>query len=143
MSAAGLSQCAAVLGAQWGDEGKGKIVDALAGEFDICARFNGGSNAGHTIKANGQTFAFHLMPSAIINPKAECFIGAGVVVHVPTLLKELAQLDAKGVEWKGRFFIAERAHLVFNFHQTIDGLQEGALPVGQKIGTTQKGIGPR
>jgi adenylosuccinate synthase len=141
-SNAPLAQVACVLGAQWGDEGKGKIVDCLAGGFDLCVRFNGGSNAGHSIKVGDKKFAFHLLPSGIVNPTQQCLVGAGVVVHIPTLLKELKQLDEKDVEWRGRFFLAHRAHLVFDFHQTIDGLNEGALPADQKIGTTKKGIGP-
>lgn len=136
-----LSPVSAVLGAQWGDEGKGKIVDALSGAFDLCVRFNGGSNAGHSIHAHGKKFAFHLLPSGMVEPHVQCVIGAGCVVHVPTLLKEIAQLDDKGVEWKGRLFLAHRAHLVFDFHQTIDGLHEGQLE-DAKIGTTKKGIGP-
>jgi len=77
------SQITCVLGAQWGDEGKGKIVDVLAHQFDICARYNGGSNAGHTIVVEGKKYAFHLMPSGILNPNAKCIIGNGVVIHLP------------------------------------------------------------
>jgi len=136
-----LSQVVVVLGSQWGDEGKGKIVDVLAQEYDVCGRFNGGSNAGHTIFVNDVKFAFHLMPSGILNPTMECIIGNGCVVHLPTLFKELQQLDDKKVKYEGRLFISDRAHLVFDFHQTIDGLNE--LSLGEsKIGTTRKGIGP-
>jgi len=136
-----LTQVTAVLGAQWGDEGKGKIVDVLAHAFDVCARYNGGSNAGHTIIADGKKFAFHLLPSGILNPKAECIIGNGCVVHLPTLEKELAALEANGVSWKGRLFLSDRAHIVFDFHQKIDGMREQELG-SSKIGTTGRGIGP-
>jgi len=137
----GLSQVVVVLGSQWGDEGKGKIVDSLSAEYDICGRFNGGSNAGHTIVVNGVKFAFHLLPSGILNPTNTCLIGNGTVIHFPTLLKELDQLDAKNISYNGRLFISDRAHVVFDFHQVIDGLGEASLG-SNKIGTTRKGIGP-
>jgi len=136
-----LSQVVAILGSQWGDEGKGKIVDALAQEYDICCRYNGGSNAGHTIVVNGVKFAFHLLPSGILNPVALNLIGNGCVVHLATLAKELKMLDEKGINYKGRLFISDRAHLVFDLHQRIDGLREQELGSG-KIGTTGRGIGP-
>jgi adenylosuccinate synthase len=96
-----LSQVVAVLGSQWGDEGKGKIVDILSQKYEICARYNGGSNAGHTIVVDSKKFAFHLMPSGIINPTARCIIGNGCVVHLQTLVKELHELEHNGVDWKG------------------------------------------
>jgi len=136
-----LSQVVAVLGSQWGDEGKGKIVDALAHTYDICARVNGGSNAGHTIVVDGKKYAFHLMPSGILNPHMKCIIGNGCVIHLSTFAKELKQLDAQGINYKGRLLISDRAHLVFDFHQVIDGLSESQLGEN-KIGTTKKGIGP-
>ncbi|PRP78517.1 adenylosuccinate synthetase [Planoprotostelium fungivorum] len=136
-----LSQVVVVLGSQWGDEGKGKIVDNLSAVYDICGRFNGGSNAGHTIVVNGVKFAFHLLPSGILNPTNTCIIGNGTVIHFPTLLKELDQLDLKGIDYKNRLFISDRAHVVFDFHQTIDGMNENSLG-SNKIGTTRKGIGP-
>lgn len=92
-----------VLGSQWGDEGKGKIVDMLSSIYDICGRFNGGSNAGHTIVVDGVKFAFHLLPSGILNPNNLCLIGNGTVIHFPTLLKELDQLDARKVSYEGDF----------------------------------------
>eukprot|EP01098_Paradermamoeba_levis_P011140 TRINITY_DN4739_c0_g1_i1.p1 TRINITY_DN4739_c0_g1~~TRINITY_DN4739_c0_g1_i1.p1 ORF type:complete len:428 (+),score=165.64 TRINITY_DN4739_c0_g1_i1:58-1341(+) len=134
-------QVLAVIGAQWGDEGKGKLVDILSFQYDLCCRYNGGSNAGHTIKAEGKKFAFHLVPSGILNRKAICVIGNGCVVHLPTLLKELEALKAGNVEYSGRLKISNRAHLVFDFHQAIDGINEDELG-NQKIGTTKKGIGP-
>jgi hypothetical protein len=188
-----------VLGAQWGDEGKGKLVDMLSQKYDLVARVAGGSNAGHTIIANvslrglcggpgrrtgagwgllvegdraGQTpchtcarhmhdctahiarsphefiifspsvsdmdppththaqnvkYKFHLVPSGILNPTAACVIGNGVVVHLPQLLKELDDLEVKGIDYMGRFFISDRAHIVFDFHQEVDGYNEENL----------------
>ncbi|EKM54937.1 uncharacterized protein PHACADRAFT_255169 [Phanerochaete carnosa HHB-10118-sp] len=136
-----------VLGAQWGDEGKGKLVDVLAGEVDVCARCAGGNNAGHTIVAPvgpnnvKKTFAFHLLPSGLVNPKCTGIIGNGVVVHVPSFFAELDALQEQGLDCAGRLFVSDRAHLVFDFHQIVDGLKEVELG-GSSIGTTKKGIGP-
>jgi adenylosuccinate synthase len=134
-------QADVVLGAQWGDEGKGKLVDMLGAGYDICARVAGGSNAGHTIIANGKKYAFHLIPSGILNERTTCVIGNGVVVHVPSLMAELESLTKAGINWEGRVKISDRAHLVFDFHQALDGVQE--VKRGRnKLGTTKKGIGP-
>ena len=130
-----------VLGAQWGDEGKGKLVDALSADYDICARVAGGSNAGHTIIVEGKKYAFHLVPSGILNTKTVCVIGNGVVVHFPSLLRELESLTEAGIDWAGRVLISDRAHLVFDFHQELDGVQENRRG-RNKLGTTKKGIGP-
>ncbi|KAK2462441.1 hypothetical protein APHAL10511_005538 [Amanita phalloides] len=135
-----------VLGAQWGDEGKGKLVDILSADFDICARCAGGNNAGHTIVVKGSdgtrtTFAFHLIPSGLINPHCIGIIGNGVVVHLPSFFQELEALEAHGLNCAHRLFISDRAHLVFDFHQIVDGLKEIELG-GSSIGTTKKGIGP-
>eukprot|EP00535_Pseudo-nitzschia_heimii_P000123 CAMPEP_0197183122 /NCGR_PEP_ID=MMETSP1423-20130617/7481_1 /TAXON_ID=476441 /ORGANISM="Pseudo-nitzschia heimii, Strain UNC1101" /LENGTH=606 /DNA_ID=CAMNT_0042633669 /DNA_START=185 /DNA_END=2005 /DNA_ORIENTATION=- len=130
-----------VLGAQWGDEGKGKLVDMLSQTYDVCARVAGGSNAGHTIVVDGVKYKFHLLPSGILNPDAIGIVGNGVVVHLPSFLKELDGLSAAGVQHDGRVFISDRAHLVFDFHQTVDGSLEARLG-RNKIGTTKKGIGP-
>merc|ERR1719199_1216978 len=130
-----------ILGAQWGDEGKGKLVDALSANYDICARVAGGSNAGHTIITGGKKYAFHLVPSGILNKGTTCVIGNGVVVHIPSLLKELDSLTAAGIDWEGRIKISDRAHLVFDFHQELDGVLENKRG-RNKIGTTRKGIGP-
>lgn len=130
-----------VLGGQWGDEGKGKLVDILSQEYDVCARVAGGSNAGHTIVVEGKKYKFHLLPSGVLNKKATCIIGNGVVIHLPSFLNELASLKAAGVDYDGRILISDRAHLVFDFHQTIDGMKEDRLG-RNKIGTTKKGIGP-
>ncbi|KAK4686243.1 adenylosuccinate synthase, partial [Tremellales sp. Uapishka_1] len=135
-----------VLGAQWGDEGKGKLVDILAAEADVCARCAGGNNAGHTIVVKNEagektTYAFNLLPSGLINKKCTAFIGSGVVVNVPALFKELDTLQEKGLDCTGRLFVSDRAHLVLGFHQIVDGLKEIELG-GSSIGTTRKGIGP-
>ncbi|GMI25513.1 hypothetical protein TeGR_g11694 [Tetraparma gracilis] len=130
-----------VLGAQWGDEGKGKLVDILSQTYDVCARVAGGSNAGHTIVANGKKYKFHLIPSGILNEDADCVIGNGVVVHIPSFLEELKSLEIAGVKHEGRIKLSDRAHMVFDFHQEVDGKQEKSLG-RNKIGTTKKGIGP-
>eukprot|EP00250_Pteridium_aquilinum_P012189 c20557_g1_i1 orf=90-1586(+) len=137
-----LSQVCAVLGTQWGDEGKGKLVDILAERYDIVARCQGGSNAGHTIYNNeGKKFALHLIPSGILNENAVCVVGNGVVVHLPTFFEEVNRLKSSGVDCKGRLLISDRAHLLFDLHQTVDGLREAELQ-GSMIGTTKRGIGP-
>jgi len=135
-----------VLGTQWGDEGKGKLVDILSADVDICARCAGGNNAGHTIVVSGPnnvktTYAFHLIPSGIVNPNCIGFIGSGVVLHIPSFFAELDALQSKGLECANRIIISDRAHLVFDFHQIVDGLKEVELG-GSSIGTTKKGIGP-
>ena len=144
----GHSVCA-VLGGQWGDEGKGKLVDILAQRYDVIARFNGGSNAGHTLVVGGQKFAFHLLPCGLLYEDKVNVIGNGVVLHLPTLFTELDKLS-KGGRWDEaterqradkRLLISNRAHLLFDFHMQIDGAQEAQLSQ-HNIGTTKKGIGP-
>ncbi|KAJ3000992.1 phosphoribosylaminoimidazole carboxylase ade2 [Globomyces sp. JEL0801] len=128
-----------VLGSQWGDEGKGKLVDVLADKVDLCCRCQGGNNAGHTIVVNGTKFDFHLLPSGLINPECISVIGNGVVIHLPSFFKEVENTVNKA----GRLFVSSRAHLVLDVHQLIDGIKEGELAVGgQDLGTTRKGIGP-
>ncbi|KAK4801630.1 hypothetical protein SAY86_022117 [Trapa natans] len=137
-----LSQVSGVLGSQWGDEGKGKLVDILSQHFDIVARCQGGANAGHTIyNSEGKKFALHLVPSGILNEDTLCVIGNGVVVHLPGLFKEIDGLEASGVSCKGRILVSDRAHLLFDFHQVADGLRESEL-AKSFIGTTKRGIGP-
>ncbi|TVY82458.1 Adenylosuccinate synthetase [Lachnellula suecica] len=135
-----------VLGAQWGDEGKGKLVDILCPTVKFCARGQGGNNAGHTIVvgsgADKITYDFHLLPSGLVNPECINLIGSGVVVHVPAFFKELKDLEAKGLNTaRERVYISDRCHVVFDLHQKVDGLSELELK-GGKIGTTGKGIGP-
>jgi len=137
-------QICVVLGTQWGDEGKGKLVDVLAQEYNIVARAQGGANAGHTIyDAEGNKYKLHLIPSGILNPKATCVVGNGVVVHLPGLFDEIKGLEERGVEVQGRLIISDRAHLLFELHKEIDGLREAELSgTGKQIGTTKRGIGP-
>lgn len=131
-----------VLGAQWGDEGKGKVVDLLAVDSDIVCRCQGGNNAGHTVVVDGKEFDFHLLPSGIINPKCTSVIGNGVVIHLPGLFEELKKNESKGMQGcQDRLVISDRAHLVFDVHQQVDGLQE-AEKGKNSLGTTKKGIGP-
>uniref|UniRef100_A0A671LVQ3 Adenylosuccinate synthetase n=1 Tax=Sinocyclocheilus anshuiensis TaxID=1608454 RepID=A0A671LVQ3_9TELE len=130
-----------VLGAQWGDEGKGKVVDLLATESDLVCRCQGGNNAGHTVVVDEKEYDFHLLPSGIINTKCTSFIGEKESLAVPcTELTDYSRL--KG--WEKRLVISDRAHIVFDFHQAVDGLQEVQRQAqeGQNIGTTKKGIGP-
>lgn len=130
----------AIIGAHWGDEGKGKIVDLLAEQADMVIRFSGGDNAGHTVVNQQGEFALHLVPSGIFSPKATSVIGNGVVVNPRVLLDELGALKQRGVD-TSRFFISDRAHLVMPYHILLDGLEEEARG-GKAIGTTRKGIGP-
>jgi len=135
------SKFCVVLGAQWGDEGKGKLVDILAQDVQLCARFNGGANAGHTLIVDGKRYAFHLLPCGMINKACKNLIGNGVVVHIPTLMKELENLkefDPRALE---RLFISTRAHVLFDSHQLIDGILEAEQGTNS-IGTTKRGIGP-
>ncbi|KAJ1736515.1 Adenylosuccinate synthase [Coemansia sp. Benny D160-2] len=130
-----------VLGTQWGDEGKGKLVDILAKDIDVCVRCQGGNNAGHTIVVDGVKYAFHMLPSGLVNKECVSVIGSGVVVHLPSFFQELEELEAQGLDCDGRLFVSDRCHLVFDFHQIVDGMKEGELGRGS-IGTTKKGIGP-
>lgn len=135
------SKMAVVLGAQWGDEGKGKLVDILAQDADLCCRFNGGANAGHTLVVGANKYAFHLLPCGMINKSCLNLIGNGVVVHIPTMLKELEDLKTFDSEALTRLFISSRAHVLLDTHQAIDGMLE-AEKDGKAIGTTKRGIGP-
>lgn len=131
-----------VVGAQWGDEGKGRVVDDLASRANVVARYNGGDNAGHTIVAEGHTLGLHLIPSGILNPRAICLIGGGTVINPLRLLEEIATLRNAGIEvTPERLKIAAGAHLILPTHRALDGAQE--LTLGeQAIGTTARGIGP-
>ncbi len=129
-----------VVGTQWGDEGKGKIVDVLSEKADMIVRFQGGNNAGHTVVVNGEKHILHLLPSGCLHEQAKCIIGPGVVVDPFVLLEELAVLESKGMS-TDHIFISERAHLIMPYHIKLDQLQEEKA--GQnKIGTTKRGIGP-
>jgi adenylosuccinate synthase len=131
----------AVLGAQWGDEGKGKIVDLLTPHFSIVGRYQGGHNAGHTVFVRGQKFVLHLIPSGILHPGITCLIGNGVVVDPAALFAEVDELQGLGVDVEGRLRISDRAHLILPYHRELDVLSE-ARRGERKIGTTSRGIGP-
>ncbi len=130
----------AVIGAQWGDEGKGKIVDLLAEEANVVVRFSGGDNAGHTVANQFGLFKLHLVPAGIFSTRATAIIGNGVVMNPGVLISELDDLNQRGVD-TSRFFISDRAHLVMPYHTLLDGLEEESRG-GKAIGTTRKGIGP-
>jgi adenylosuccinate synthase len=129
----------AVVGAQWGDEGKGKIVDLLSGEADLVVRYQGGPNAGHTVVVNGETIILHLVPSGILQPGAQCVIGNGVVVSLPKLFEELDGLQARGISWSDRVWVSERAHLILPAHLALEEQEEKGPGA---VGTTLRGIGP-
>ncbi|MBN2172463.1 MAG: adenylosuccinate synthase [Candidatus Krumholzibacteriota bacterium] len=137
----GRGSATVVLGGQWGDEGKGKVVDFLAAEHDIVVRFQGGANAGHTIRADGQEYIFHLIPSGILLGGKTCVLGNGLVVDPLTLADEIEALKKRGVSIEGRLYLSDAAHLLLPYHKLIDRLQEEAKK-GKSIGTTGRGIGP-
>jgi len=131
----------AVLGAQWGDEGKGKIVDMLTPHFATVARYQGGHNAGHTVYVDGRKFVLHLIPSGILHPGIACIIGNGVVIDPQALFKEVDELARMGIDVDGRLLISEKAHVILPYHRELDVLSE-ARRGERKIGTTSRGIGP-
>src|SRR4030095_16173868 len=131
----------AVLGAQWGDEGKGKIVDMLTPHFSTVARYQGGHNAGHTVYVKGKKFVLHLIPSGILHPAVSCVIGNGVVIDPQALFAEIDELNRAGISVDGRLLVSEKAHIILPYHLALDGLSE-ARRGERKIGTTSRGIGP-
>src|SRR5436190_15634195 len=131
----------AVIGAQWGDEGKGKIVDLLCEDFDVVARYQGGHNAGHTVKFADKHFALRLIPSGIIPPQKLCLLGNGMVIDPEALLEEIANLRAAGVVIEENLLISDSAHCILPYHKALDLAREEAAGEG-KIGTTGRGIGP-
>ena len=131
-----------LIGAQWGDEGKGKVIDLLARKSDVIVRYQGGNNAGHTIKFNDQKFVLHLIPSGILQKGKICVIGNGVVIDPEALFEEVALLEKAGIKVKGRLFVSDQAHLIFPYHKLMDQLKEESSQKGKAIGTTKKGIGP-
>ncbi len=128
-----------VIGAQWGDEGKGKIVDFLAGDASVVTRFSGGANAGHTIVSNGITYKLHLVPSGIVYPDKTVILGTGMVIDLESLFSELKTLEKQGISWRGRVLISDRAHLVFPTYKAMDLEMEKKRR--HPIGTTGRGIG--
>ena len=131
----------AVVGAQWGDEGKGRIVDYVAQDADLVIRFQGGDNAGHTVVNQHGKFALHIIPAGIFSPTATCLVGAGTVVNFDVMLEELGNLEAAGVD-TSRLLVDKRAHLILPFHRQLDGAEETARKKGWAVGTTRCGIGP-
>jgi len=131
-----------VVGLQWGDEGKGKVVDVLTEHFDVVVRYSGGANAGHTVRLGDQKFALHLLPSGILRRGVTCVIAPGVVVDPEVLLAEIDGLVGRGVEVGRNLLLSSRAHVVMPYHKKQDRLSEGALGEERKIGTTARGIGP-
>ncbi|PJA98981.1 MAG: adenylosuccinate synthase [Ignavibacteriales bacterium CG_4_9_14_3_um_filter_30_11] len=128
-----------LVGSQWGDEGKGKIVDILSENFDIVARYQGGANAGHTVKIGNDEYILHLIPSGILRENVICVIGNGVVIDPTALLKEIRFLEENNIKVDGRLFISQNAHLIMPYHKLLDNISEQG---STKIGTTGRGIGP-
>ncbi|MBN2453778.1 MAG: adenylosuccinate synthase [Candidatus Omnitrophica bacterium] len=128
-----------IVGAQWGDEGKGKIIDILSAKADYIVRYQGGNNAGHTVVIGKDSFILHLIPSGILHKGRICVIGNGVVIDPRALLEEIKMLESRGIKVDGRLFISEEAHVIFPYHKLLDELKEQKK---KKIGTTKKGIGP-
>jgi adenylosuccinate synthase len=131
-----------LIGAQWGDEGKGKIIDVLAEEADWVVRYQGGSNAGHTVEIGADKYVLHLIPSGILHPGKTCVIGHGVVVDPLALVKEMKGLEERGRSMAGRLMVSDRAHMVMPYHRLIDEYREAKPSQGSAIGTTKRGIGP-
>lgn len=130
-----------IVGAQWGDEGKGKIVDLISRDADIVARYQGGANAGHTIVIDGKQYVLHLIPSGILNEGVACVIGNGVVIDPVALMSEIKMLEEHGISVKGRLFISHKAHLIMPYHKQLDQVRE-SQDSSKAIGTTGRGIGP-
>ncbi len=128
-----------IVGSQWGDEGKGKIVDILSERYEIVVRYQGGANAGHTVQVGDQQFILHLIPSGILRENVLCFIGNGVVIDPKALLDEIKLLEGMGINIEGRLFISQNAHLIMPYHKLLDSISESG---NSKIGTTGRGIGP-
>jgi adenylosuccinate synthase len=131
-----------LIGAQWGDEGKGKIIDVLMEDAEVVVRYQGGNNAGHTVKIGEEKYVLHLLPSGILRPGKLCIIGNGVVVNPISLLEEMDGLQRRGIDALGRLVVSDRAHMVVPYHGAIDSAREQAASEGQRIGTTKRGIGP-
>jgi len=131
-----------LIGAQWGDEGKGKIIDLLARKSDIIVRYQGGNNAGHTVRFSDKTYILHLIPSGILHSGKVCVIGNGVVLDPEAFFEEVDVLESKGINVDGRLFVSEQAHLIMPYHKIMDCLREENLKKSEMIGTTKRGIGP-
>ena len=133
--------CQVVVGAQWGDEGKGKIVDVLAEQADVVVRYQGGANAGHTVVVEGEEFILHQVPSGVLHPGKECLLGNGVVLDAGELFREIDLLEERGIDAEARVWVSHRAHLLLPWHKALDAAKEGSRGA-RAIGTTGRGIGP-
>lgn len=131
-----------LIGAQWGDEGKGKIIDVLSERADWIVRAQGGNNAGHTVEIGAEKFVLHLVPAGILTPGKRCVIGNGVVLDPVALVEEIAGVTRRGISVAGRLFVSDRAHAVFPYHRMLDAQGEARRAKGEQIGTTLRGIGP-
>ena len=131
-----------VVGLQWGDEAKGKIVDLLCDQHDVVVRYQGGANAGHTVVHEGVTYKLSLVPTGILREGIDCVIGNGVVIHPPALLKEIERLAAQGVAFGDRLHISDRAHVILPYHLAEERLTEESTSTADHLGTTRRGIGP-
>src|SRR5215475_4380070 len=132
-----------VVGAQWGDEGKGKVVDLFTERADVVVRYGGGANAGHTLVIGGKKLVTHLVPSGVCHPGKRCVLGDGMVVDPHTLLEEIAACKAQGLLAGGELLLGEGAHVILPYHRLIEGLREArGEKRGNAIGTTKRGIGP-
>ena len=126
-----MAQNVVVIGTQWGDEGKGAVVDVLAEKAQAVVRFQGGHNAGHTVVFDGETYILHLLPTGVLRPNLQCCIGNGVVIDPDSLIKEMDDVEAKGINFRDRLFISHNAHLILPYHQSLDLSSEeiGAIEV--------------
>jgi len=129
-----------VVGTQWGDEGKGRVIDYLAADHHLIARYQGGCNAGHTVVVNGKRYIFHLVPSGILYPHTQCILGNGVVVDPVSLISEVEALEKEGISVEGRLWISTNAHLTLPSHKVLDQIEDAHRGKG-KLGTTGRGIG--
>ncbi len=133
-------RCTVIVGCQWGDEGKGKIVDVLADGTDIVARYQGGANAGHTVHVGDEEFILHQIPSGVLHEGKRCLLGNGVVLDLLQFFEEYDKLAGRGIDLKARVGVSERAHLLLPYHRVLDKAVENLA--AEKIGTTGRGIGP-
>jgi adenylosuccinate synthase len=131
-----------LIGAQWGDEGKGKVIDVMTEQVDLVVRYQGGNNAGHTVEIGDEKYILHLIPSGILHDGKLCIIGNGVVVDPSALKKEIEDLEERKFQMQGRLFVSDRAHVVFPYHRELDIAREKPSAAGETIGTTKRGIGP-
>ena len=137
----GMGKVTVLVGSQWGDEGKGKMIDILTKDIDYVARFQGGNNAGHTVVIGEEKYVLHLIPSGILHEGKICVIGHGVVIDPAALIEEIELLKSKGMDCEGRLKVSDKAHVIFPYHRKVDEIREAKRKKG-KIGTTKKGIGP-